>query len=366
MKLVIQNTSRVWGGNEKWLATLAAGLIDRGHSVIVSCASGPVQHELVMRRIPTSPFRPRGAIDFVSGLTFAAWLARERPDVLLLTSWRPTAWAVVAARAAGVERIAVRLGIVRGYPARTPRGLALKNVDTLIVNSEEIRDTWVATAPFAQRESVHVVLNGVTSRRAERPALTAHLRAEIGIQAGTLLIGGAGHIAPRKGFDILLRAFASAAIPDSRLVLLGDGDHRHALESLAAGLGISDKVTWLGHRPDGSGIIAGLNLFVLSSHNEGMANVMLEAMAGGTPVIASDVSGVRRAIASTGARPHAGWIVPPGEVDALASGLRDACGAVREDANGVARLTDEAHWRVENWFSPTRMIEECETILFGK
>ena len=74
MKLVIQNTSHVWGGNEKWLALLAEGLIARGHEVIVSCAMGAVHAELASRSIPTSPFRPRGAIDFVSGLAFAAWL----------------------------------------------------------------------------------------------------------------------------------------------------------------------------------------------------------------------------------------------------------------------------------------------------
>lgn len=365
MKLVIQNTSRVWGGNEKWLATLAAGLIDRGHDVVVSCASGPVQHELITRRIPTSPFRPRGAIDFVSGLTFAAWLARNRPDVLLLTSWRPTAWAAAAARMAGVKRIAVRLGIVRDFPARTPRGLALKHIDALIVNSEEIRDGWLASAPLFPPERVHVVLNGVRSRRAERSALRAELRRETGSESDTILIGGAGHIAPRKGFDILLRAFASAAIPGSRLAILGDGEHRSVLESLAAELGITERVTWLGHRPDGAGIIAGLDLFVLSSHNEGMANVMLEAMAGGTPVIASDISGVKRAIGPSGNRAVAGWIVVPGDADALARAIRDACSAIRDDPRTVEQLADEAHWRAENWFSPARMIDECENILFG-
>ncbi|MGI9045016.1 MAG: glycosyltransferase [Gemmatimonadaceae bacterium] len=365
MKLVIQNTSRVWGGNEKWLATLAAGLIDRGHSVVVSCASGPVQHELIARRIPTSPFRPRGAIDFVSGFTFAGWLARERPDVLLLTSWRPTAWAAAGARMAGVTRVVVRLGIVRDYPARTPRGLALRKVHALIVNSEEIRGRWLATAPFFSPEAVHVVLNGVRTRRSDRAALRKHLRSETGCDDDTILIGGAGHIAPRKGFDVLLHAFKSAAIPASRVVILGGGDHRPHLESLARDLNLTDRVTWLGHRPDGAAVIAGLDLFVLSSHNEGMANVMLEAMAGGTPVIASDISGVRRAIGASASRPTAGWIVPPGDADALAAGIRTACEAIRQDAQGVERLADEAHWRAENWFSPARMVDECEKILFG-
>ncbi len=150
------------------------------------------------------------------------------------------------------------------------------------------------------------------------------------------MIGGAGHITPRKGFDVLLRAFA-AAVPRARLAILGDG----------------------------AGVIAGLDVFVLSSHTEGMANVMLEAMTGGTPVIASDISGVRRAIASSGARPAAGWFAPPGDIDALAGGIRSACDTIRQDPKAVERLADEAHWRAENWFSPEQMVDECERILFA-
>lgn len=366
MKVAIQNTSRVWGGNEKWMATVAAGLIARGHEVVVSCASGPVQHELIQRGIPTSPFRPRGAIDFVSGLTFAAWLARERPDTLLLTSWRPTSWAVAAARLARVSRLVVRLGIVRDYPRRSPRGLAFRRVDAMIVNSKEIEDTWIRTAPASAKRNVHIVLNGVRSRLDERESLRQSLRKELALDDSVVLIGGAGHIAPRKGFDVLLRAFAAFGDLKARLVIIGDGGQRAALQDLTDQLGIAERVFWLGHRSDGAGVIAGLDLFVLSSHNEGMANVMLEAMAGGTPVIAADISGVRKGIAASDERPPAGWIVTPGDVDALASTLRVACAAIQQQAPEVAALAGEAHWRAVNWFSADRMIGECETILFGK
>lgn len=364
MKLVIQNTSRVWGGNEKWVATLAEGLIARGHEVVVSCATGPVQRELVRRGIRTSPFRPRGSLDFVSGLTFAAWLAGQKPDTLLLTSWQPTAWSSFAARIAGVGRVAVRLGIVREFPRMGPRAMALRTIDALIVNSEEIRDTWLESAPSFPAGSVHVILNGVRSRVAERPKQRRQLREELSLGSGTILVGGAGHIAPRKGFDLLLRAFASADMPDACLAILGDGERRVELERLAIALGIGGRVRWLGHRDDGAGVIAGFDLFVLSSHNEGMANVMLEAMAGGTPVIAGDISGVRQGLAASSDRAAAGWIVPAGDVNALASAMRDVGRAIRDDASSVAQRTREAHWRAENWFSPERMVGECETILF--
>jgi glycosyltransferase involved in cell wall biosynthesis len=123
-------------------------------------------------------------------------------------------------------------------------------------------------------------------------------------------------------------------------------------------------MNWLGHRDDGAAAIGGLDAFVLSSHNEGMANVMLEAMAGGTPVIASDISGVRKGIGPSGGRPAAGWIVPPGDPHALALVMRSVAAGIREGAPDVAARAGEAAWRAGNWFSPERMVDECESIIF--
>ena len=365
MKLAIQNTSKVWGGNEKWMATLAEGLIARGHDVVVSCRPGIVSEELARRRIRTAPYRPRGPIDFVSGLAFTAWLAKERPDTLLLTSWRVTPWATLAAVLARVPRRVVRLGIVRDFPKRTPKGLAFRAIDAVIVNSAEIRDVWIATAPAFARDRVHVVLNGVRSRREERAELRLRLRAELGLPAEAILVGGAGHLAHRKGFELLIDALAHVGDSRFALAILGDGAHRPKLVEHAKRIGVEHRVHWLGHRPDGAGIIAGFDLFVLSSDNEGMANVMLEAMAGGVPVIAFDISGVRQAIGRTGERQPAGWTVKAGDSAALAAAIHDAGVSLRDRHAYVDAIAAEAHWRAVNWFSPDRMVEECERILFA-
>lgn len=364
MKLVIQNVSHVFGGNEKWLATLAEGLSARGHCVTVSCAPGPVSRELESRGVAVSSIRPRGGADVVSGVAFARWLRKERPDALLLTSWRTTGWSFFAGRAAGVERIVARLGIVRERPSIGPRAWALTRLDALIVNSAEIERVWQASGRAGPK--VHVVMNGVRPRMHERESLRRALRDEIGARESTILIGGAGHIAARKGFDVLLRAFRDAQVDDSHLVLIGDGADRGRLELLAAELGIAARTSFLGHRDDGAGAIAGLDLFVLSSHNEGMANVMLEAMAGGTPVVAASISGVERALASTNERPQAGWIVPSVNPGAFAEAIRAASRSIRDGSQEARAITAEAEWRAVNWFGTERMVSECETILFPR
>jgi glycosyltransferase involved in cell wall biosynthesis len=256
----------------------------------------------------------------------------------------------------------VRLGIVRSRPTAGPRALALDSVDALIVNSVEIQEVWYASRK--QGPPVHVVLNGVRARMSEREELRRRLRDEIGVADSTVVVGGAGHIAERKGFDILIRAFHQARVADSHLVIIGDGADRPRLEALAGELGLTTRTHFLGHRVDGAAAIAALDLFVLSSHNEGMANVMLEAMAGGTPVIAADISGVRKAIGATDDRGAAGWIVPAASAEMFAGAIAAAAAAMREDPDRVHAIVEEAAWRATNWFGTARMISDCETILF--
>jgi len=366
MKLVIQNGSRVWGGNEKWLATLSAGLIARGHQVIVSCPRSAVRDGLARMGVPTTGVRPRGVLDVASGVAFARWLRRERADALLLTSWQPLAWAAWAGRHAGVRRIVVRLGIVRPHPARGGRARAFGRwVDAMIVNSTEIRDVWLRSAPTYPPERVHVVMNGLHTRDDQRAALRDRLRTELGTRPGTLLVGGAGHLAPRKGFDLLLRAFAAAELGDARVVIAGGGDYLAELRALAAELDVSDRVHFLGHRDDGPDVIAGCDVFVLGSRNEGMANVMLEAMAAGVPIVATDVSGVRGALEAEADTPPAGWIVPPDDASAMAAAIREVADSLAADPSRMAERTDEALRRVRERFGVERMVSECEAILFG-
>jgi glycosyltransferase involved in cell wall biosynthesis len=302
----------------------------------------------------------------ISGLSFAAWIAREKPDALLLTSWHPLSWAVFAGRTAGVDRIIMRLGLVRPFPKTGPRRRAMQDVDAIIANSAEIRDVWDSTAPPDLRGRVTVVMNGIESLRDRRETLRQKLRSELELPDTALVIGGAGHLFERKGFDYLIRAFANADMPRSVVVIAGDGDEKSRLEKLASDLGVADRVHLLGHRKDGPELMASLDLFVLSSHNEGMANVMLEAMAGGTPVIASDISGVQHAIGNTEGRPPAGWIVPPADESALTKMLREVGTLIHAGDAEVSRRTREAAWRIEHWFGIDRMVDECERVIFAR
>lgn len=366
MKLVIHNAARVWGGNEKWMLTLAQGLARRGHEVVVSCRrGGEVARQVEARGIRTTHVRPGAGVDVPRAIRFAAWLRRERPDAVLLTSWRSGSWGAWAARRAGVLRVVVRLGIVR-VAERWSAVLWIRRwVDALIVNAPEIAEAWRTRAAWLPADRIHVVLNGIEGADIDRGRAAERLRGEVGADAGTLLIGAAGHAARRKGFDVLLDAFARADLDDARLVVAGDGPELPALREQARELGIADRVHWLGYRDDVTAVLAGCGVFVLSSRNEGMANVMLEAMAAGTPVIAADVSGVRTAVGAEEGGSPAGWIVPPEDADALAAALRQVAALLRDDPAAVQARAGEALRRVRERFGVERMVAECEAVLAG-
>ena len=366
MKLAIHNGSRVWGGNEKWVAMLAGGLASRGHQVAVACPPGPLRRQLDAAGIATTSARPRGDAGLVAAARFAWWLRRERPDALLLTSWRTTPWAAWAARVARVPRVVVRLGIARPVPAKGRITRAFRHrVDAVIVNAPDVRDTFAASAPWFPAEHIHVILNGVRPPAAGHGTLRERLRRELGSGMDERLIGGAGNLSQRKGFDLLLGAFAAADLLSARLVVIGGGEAMGELRALAERLGIAARTHFLGARADAADVIGGLDVFALPSRNEGMANVMLEAMAAGVPVVATDVSGVRVALAAEGDGGPAGWIVATDDEAAMAAVLREVAAGMASGGDQVAPRTGEALRRVRERFGVERMVEACERVLFA-
>jgi glycosyltransferase involved in cell wall biosynthesis len=122
-----------------------------------------------------------------------------------------------------------------------------------------------------------------------------------------------------KDFALLLRAFAPLA-GRARLVLVGDGETRPAMEALAAQLKIEQSVTFLGERDDVEAVLAEVDVFVLASESEMFPISILEAMRAEVPVIASDVGGIREAV-SPG---KTGVLVPAGDIAALTQAIEDA------------------------------------------
>lgn len=361
MKLVIQSDSRIWGGNEKWLLLVGRGLAGRGHDVLVSCKpASPVAERAAAAGLRITHRRPGGDADLPRALGFTLMLRRERPDAVLLSAFKRAFWGGWACHVAGVPRVVERLGIEHDLPPKWKYRKAFRDyIDALIVNSSVIRERWLDAAPFFPADEVHVVLNGVRRPSRARSAI----RDELGIPSGAPLVAAAGRLERRKGFDVLLDAFAAARPASAHLLIAGDGEDEGALRAQAEALGVSARIHWLGFRTDLDGVLLGSDVFVLPSRREGMANVMLEAMAADCLVVATDISGVGEALGAREGREAAGWIVPPEDAPAMGSALSEALAAVGREA-GHRRLA-ETRWRVDHWFAPERTVEETERVLRG-
>ena len=146
------------------------------------------------------------------------------------------------------------------------------------------------------------------------------IRREWHLPAGACVFGTVARLEPVKGITYLVDAMARAACQQSdiRLVIIGDGDERLMLEEKCNRLGVRDLVVFLGFRDDAARLIAGMDVFVLPSLNEGMGRVVLEAMALAKPVIATRVGGLPELVRDG----ENGWLVPPGDPEALAAVMR--------------------------------------------
>ena len=131
----------------------------------------------------------------------------------------------------------------------------------------------------------------------------------------------AGRLHPQKGYDYLLKAYASiASSVDADLIILGEGKERNSLQSLAKELGIEETVYFPGFKNDLWSYMKSAQCFVLSSRYEGLGNVILEAMAANCPVVAFDCPYGPSEIIDHMSN---GILVPAGDVDGLAQGIRE-------------------------------------------
>jgi glycosyltransferase involved in cell wall biosynthesis len=168
------------------------------------------------------------------------------------------------------------------------------------------------------------------------------------------VVGSVGCLAPRKDYATLLDALAllRGRGRDFRVELVGDGPERAALEAHAASLGLSDRVRFLGERPDVDRLLPTMDVFVLSSREEGIPNALLEAMAAGRPSVATAVGGTPEVMRDG----ETGWIVPPRSPERLAAALEQAL----DDPAEAARRGDNARRYAREVLSIDAMVRRHE------
>jgi glycosyltransferase involved in cell wall biosynthesis len=171
-----------------------------------------------------------------------------------------------------------------------------------------------------------------------------------GVPAGRRMMTFVGRLDEQKGLDWLVPLLPRllAEVPDCDFVLVGAGPKRAALERLARELGLAERVHFLGFRADADQILAASELVLLPSRWEGMPNVLLEAMAAGKPVVATDVEGVTEVVGPAAAQ----QVVRPDHAEAFAAKVR----AILKSSALAVELGAANRRRVEEFFRVQTMV----------
>jgi teichuronic acid biosynthesis glycosyltransferase TuaC len=250
---------------------------------------------------------------------------RNRFDVILGSFIYPDGIAATwMARLLGIPAVVYALGSdinvapkIFGVPAQLRR--TLPRASRIIAVSRDLADKTIALGAPADRTVV--VPNGV-DRRLFFPRDRAAARTTLQLPADARLIVYVGRVEPAKGIPELLTAFqkVAAADPKAALAVVGGGSLTERCAEVAASL--PGRVHVIGPRPlaEVSTWVAAADLVTLPSHNEGTPNVVLEALAGGRRVVATNVGGIPDLITS----PALGELVPPRDPEALAAALQRA------------------------------------------
>ncbi len=359
MRTLHVDTARTWRGGQNQCLLTVKGLRALGHeTLLVAHPAGELR-----RRAPQDewlvPLAPRFEVDF-----HAAWrLAR------LMRSFVP---AVVHAHDPhGVALSAMALAFRQ--PAPAPRLVASRRVDfrlrtnafsrykyrqvqRFICASDAIRHILLAEG--IEPERLVTVHEGIDLEHvAEAPPMSMHQT--FWLPEGAPVLLNVAALVPHKGQRYLVDAMAQVvrSVPDVRLVILGEGELRGALERQVLDLGLERHVLLPGFRRDVLSLMKTCDVFVLSSVMEGLGTSLLDAMACARPIVGTDAGGIPEVVVDG----ETGHVVPPRDGDALADALIDLLTS-EERARSFAAAGFE---RVTRRFSVARMVADTLAVYEG-
>lgn len=183
--------------------------------------------------------------------------------------------------------------------------------------TDDLNQRWLAKRSNRRAVMIHNALDIERFSGTARDHISA--RGELGIQEGAFLVGSVGRLTRQKGYDLLLEAGAMVIdkIPGFRLVIIGDGEDAGLLNQMAEKLELNQIVLFTGSRNDVECLLPGIDLFVCSSRWEGFSTVLMEAMAAGVPIVATNIPGNRELLQPG----KTAWFVDPENAQSLSEGL---------------------------------------------
>jgi glycosyltransferase involved in cell wall biosynthesis len=362
MKILQICSARQLGGGEKHLADLANTLARRGHDVFAALApSSPLLTELpAVPKQNLVELRMRNSLNVSSALKLARFAREHQIEIVHAHVARDYPLAAFVSRRAGARLVLTRHVL---FSMSGVHRLTLRRTVRVIAVSQAVADGLRAQGIFDAGKIV-LIHNGIDVDRFARAARATRGSEAAGREESPgkrLRVGMVGHLAPIKGQEDFIRAAAIVCglRGDVEFIVAGEdksqrGEHRQSIERLIAELDLNQRVRLSGWVDDIAELLPTFDLFVSPSLSEPFGLSIVEAMAAGTPVIATMSEGAREIIDDN----HTGRLVPIGDVDTLAHVI----GELLSDPAQRGQLSANAQHVVRERFSLERMVEATEKV----
>lgn len=361
-RILLFSSQATWGGGEEQLRLLAEGLAGSGWTVLTAAPtqSRLAQHlEEAGQTVKMLRGRGRGPQGW--------WQLRRtlrdfRPHVFWMNDPHAILHGLVAAIGLRLIRVGARRTI---FPLRSGR-IYRWGLHCVVCPSRASAEACQAAGIPASR--IAVIHDGVDPRRlasADRQRGREKLRELVNLSLSTdsaVFLIHVGKLTPAKGQEDLLEAFAgvASAFPESFLVLVGEGEQRPALEARIHTLDLDGRAVLAGFREDVLDLMAGADLFVFPSRQEGLGGALMEALFLGLPVIASTAGGIPELFEGLQDASSVVRLVPPGDVAALRSALEQS---LQLDLGARRRWGEQAQAYARERFAASRMVEQTAALL---
>jgi len=296
------------GGAEQQLLELVKG-IDKEHFepiVLTLYPGGPLDKEIrAIQGASLISVNRKGKYDFWTVFKILKLLRQKEVDIIQPFLIPATFYGLLAAL---INRTPVKIMTERGG-FRSPGSLGFRIyqkiqdrltrfADWVVANSEAGKSYLISRGINPAR--IKVIYNGINlSRLTPDPVKVARLREQLNLPADGMVVGMTANLQPDKDYVTFLRGsrIIHEMMPQARFAILGEGPLRPDIENLAKELGLKSLVTFFGHQREIASYISCFDVACLCSvHSEGCSNVILESMAMGKPVVASDVAGNRELV----------------------------------------------------------------------
>lgn len=347
------------GGGEMQMVDLLKRIDRKRFRPLVGCLrkEGPLLPALLENEVPVYEIPIRGALYYPRSLMeivrLAALIRREKVTILHTQDLYSHLVGVPAAMLAHAPFVVTnRLDL--GHTLNRWHRRALKTlaggISKVMANSHAVRENLML-AEKIPLQKIEVIYNGVDLSRFNTTCSREKMKS---FRPGDRMIVVVANLNPVKGHSVLLEAAVRviAHCPQAKLAFIGQGALKQELEARARALSIENQVLFLGSRQDVPELLPCMEISVLPSLAEGFSNAILESMAAGLPVVATDVGGNREAIVEG----ETGFLVPPGDSSALA----DRILTLLENRPLAKTMGMAGRKRIETYFTLDQMVAETE------